>query len=398
MCWWCSRSEQSPGADFLLPEEPVRLGPRGRRCQSVHALRVCQRPPDQGTAHLDEALRHWIGRGGYLSAPADGHLAETLDGIAGRSTRLVESRHGDGEQRDVGNGRRSGRGRPGCGRVPVPVRAEPGPADHVLDPALRLSRVWPGADPGARAREGARGAGAGGGDRRPVGHRKASDVRRPDDDRPLPSRVLGARVRSGPVSPRAARVLRDASLPSLAHERGRNASGPGELPAEAQRGPDDGGRTALARLRAGPRAGIRRRARRRRPGADVHHDRFRHRAGSALPAAVRLAVRRRAGRRAQAAAPRWGAAGAGGGPHRQREAPPAAAARAVRPARLHDREGGRRHRPGGPVLAQARPDRQGLDRVELALPGLAGEAPHLLPAARPAPRASRPSREIACSS
>ena len=81
-----------------------------------------------------------------------------------------------------------------------------------------------------------------------------------------------------------------------------------------------------------------------------------------------------------------------------RSAPRALAAGAVRPARLHDREGRRRHRPGGAVLAQARPHRQGVDRVERPLPEPAGEAADALPAARRCAWAWPPSRATACSS
>ena len=149
----------------------------------------------------------------------------------------------------------------GSGGVSVQMRAQPGPVDHLLDAALRLPRVRPRTDPGSRAREGARARPElAERHRRPVGHREAPRVRRPDDERPVPSGLLGAGVRRGSVPVPAARLLRHVPLPALAHERGRNAPGPRELPAGAQRGADAGRRAAPARLRADSRADVRHRA------------------------------------------------------------------------------------------------------------------------------------------
>src|SRR5215467_10393059 len=118
----------------------------------------------------------------------------------------------------------------------------------------------------------------------------------------------------------------------------------------------DGGRgSAHARIPAHPGAAVRDPGRERRPG-DLHDDRVRHGIGPALPAAVRLALRRGRARRFAAAAPRAGAAAAPDGRHRRRATPHGLAARPVHPSRLHDCEGRGRDRPGGPVLPQARPD------------------------------------------
>ena len=128
----------------------------------------------------------------------------------------------------------------------------------------------------------------------------------------------------------------------------------------------------------------------------------RHEAGPALPDAVRLALRRDRAQRSGAPAGRGRPATAPGRPHRPRSPPRRLAAGGVRPARFRDHEGGRRHRPGGPLLAQAGPHRQGIHRVERPLPEPAGEAADLVPAAgaEPGPRrgggrpGARPQRRL----
>src|SRR5437588_140272 len=72
-------------------------------------------------------------------------------------------------------------------------------------------------------------------------------------------------------------------------------------------------------------------------------------------------------------------------------APPAGP---LRDPRLHRAAGGRGDRPRGGLVAQAGPDRQGVDHLDRAVPGAAGEAPHPVPApeapARPRRRRRRP--------
>ena len=203
-------------------------------------------------------------------------------GIPGRSTRLVESLHGDGE-RHASNRRE---------RPPFPSRpardgaAFPFRCELSLAPSItfwtQLSAYHEfgrGPIPGLvreKAREAPELAGVID-DLSVIGkHQTFVDLMMTALFPP----AFGSKSTGRPCSPSS---CVDATPPfrrSLMNEDG-TLQGQGELPAEAQRGPHDGGRTALARLRAGPRAGVRPRARRRRPGADVHHDRFRHRAGSA---------------------------------------------------------------------------------------------------------------------
>src|SRR5215467_797656 len=171
------------------------------------------------------------------------------------------------------------------------MRAQPCPVDHFLDSDIRLPRARPRADSGPGSRESAHGARAGGGYRRSVGHRETSRIRRPNDERAISPGLLGAGVRSGVVPVPAARLLRDAPLSALTHERGRGAPGPGELPTRAERGANPGGRAALARLRAHSRANVRHRGWWRR-SCHLHDCRSRDRTGPALQAAVRLALYR----------------------------------------------------------------------------------------------------------
>ena len=90
---------------------------------------------------------------------------------------------------------------------------------------------------------------------------------------------------------------------------------------------------------------------------------------------------------------------AGGDPaagSRPRASCRATAGRRVRVLRVRRRAGDGRHGPGGTLLAQARPDRQGVDRVERPLPGARGQAPDAPPAARRCAWAWPRSRTTAC--
>src|SRR2546422_384662 len=111
----------------------------------------------------------------------------------------------------------------------------------------------------------------------------------------------------------------------------------------------------------------------------LHRGRSRDRARSPFQRAVRPAIRRGRARPPDPAAHRGGQAAPPRKPAGPRLPAPDPAARELRFPRLRDPQGGRGDRSGGALVAQAGPDRQGVDRLERALPRAPAEAPDALP-------------------
>ena len=244
-----------------------------------------------------------------------------------------------------------------AGQGPVGVRGDGAVAHGTRAPGARAARAHRRHHPAGRAR------GAGG---------RA-------DGRGVPARVLGAGLhgRADPVH--APQRLRHARLRQPHHGPGRRAL----RPAQSRDGRAEG-LPAAERLRAHPRAP----ARHQVPGglpADPDHAGGRDRPRSPLQDPVRGPLRGRGGPAPAAAPVRRDAPAphrAGGGPGRP-QGPDPARQRAL--LRLHGGEGLGRDGPGGALLDQARPDRQGVHRLERALREAAGEAADPVP-----PRESPP--------